>query len=252
MDMSDTDLLHRYAQDGAADAFSALVHRHVNLVYSVARRHVPSASAAEDVTQSVFIELARHARNIKPGTPLVAWLHVVSRRTAINAVRDASRRQARERIAAEIAAMKSPASDWSGIEPLLDEAVESLPETDRAAILLRFFENKSLREVGASLGTTDDAAQKRITRAVESLRTFFVRRGVVVTATGLATDISAHAIEAGPAGLAASITSNAFAPTVAVAGLSKSLLMMNASKMLVATGVTLVLIFAGVQWWRQP
>src|SRR3954469_21631972 len=133
MGMSDSEFLHRYVHDGAADAFAALVHRHIDLVYSVARRHVRSASTAEEVAQSVFIELARHARNIKPGTPLVAWLHVVSRRTAINAVRDASRRQAREKIAAEIAAMKSPSSDWSGIEPLLDEAVESLPETDRVA-----------------------------------------------------------------------------------------------------------------------
>src|SRR5215216_1759200 len=120
MGMSDSDLLQRYAEHGAADAFTTLVHRHVDLVYSVARRHVSSASTAEEVTQSVFIELARHARNIKPGTPLVAWLHVVARRTAINAGRDASRRQAREEIAAEIAAMKPNSAVWSELEPLLD------------------------------------------------------------------------------------------------------------------------------------
>src|SRR5689334_18585231 len=146
MSDSDHDLLRSYATAGSQPAFSELVRRHVNLVYSAARRQVRSSALAEEIAQSVFLDLARNASHIKPATPLVAWLHLVTRRTAVDTIRRESRRQAREQSAAEIAAMKSPTPDWSGIEPLLDEAVESLPEADRIAILLRFFENKSLQE----------------------------------------------------------------------------------------------------------
>jgi hypothetical protein len=142
---------------------------------------------------------------LKSGTPLVAWLHLVSRRIAINTARNESRRHARERVAAELAAMKSNPPPWSGVEPLLDEAVESLPAMDRSAVLLRYFQNKSLREVGVALGASEDAAQKRISRALDQLREFFLRRGVAVTAASLATDLSAHALHVAPLGLGASV-----------------------------------------------
>ena len=217
MSMSDAELLQRYAQHGADDAFSSLVERHLDLVYSVARRHVGSSALAEDVAQSVFIELARNAGKIKPGTPLVAWLHVVGQRTALNAARAESRRQAREHAAAcpepvertEIDTMKPSPPAWHAAEPLLDAAVESLGPTVRAAILLRYFERKTLREVGVALGASEDAAQKRVSRAVEQLRAFFLRRGVTVTAAGLATDLSAHSIAAAPEGLGAAISAAA-------------------------------------------
>jgi RNA polymerase sigma factor (sigma-70 family) len=214
--MCDADLLKRYVADRSAEAFAQLVARHLNLVYSAARRQTGSATLAEDVAQSVFIELARHAGDIKPATPLVAWLHVVTRRRALNTMRDAIRRHVREQQAAELATTLTPSEPppWSAVEPLLDEAVESLTETDRHAILLRFFENKSLREVGAALGTTDDAAQKRVSRALDELRAFFVRRGVTITAASLASDLSAHAIQAAPAALGTAI---AAAPAVSSA-----------------------------------
>lgn len=199
--MSDSELLQSYARGGAETALATLIERHLDLVYSVARRHVASSQVAEDVAQSVFIELARNARRIEAGTPLVAWLHVVSRRIAINAARGEARRHARERAAAEIATMKSPPPPWEAIAPLLDEAVESLPAPDRAAILLRYFENKKLRDVGAALGLSDDAAQKRVSRSLEQLRAFLLHRGVAVTAAGLATDLSAHALSTAPAAL---------------------------------------------------
>jgi RNA polymerase sigma factor (sigma-70 family) len=208
MSMSDSDLLQCYVHEGSQAAFAELVARHLDLVYSVARRHVPSA-AAEDVAQSVFVELAHHGRNIKPGTPLVAWLHVVARRAALNASRNEIRRRAREHAAAEIAAMKPSPTDWKSVEPLLDEAVESLNPLERSAILLRYFENRSLREVGSALGTSDDAAQKRVARAVEQLRAFFLRRGLALTAAGLVTDLSAHALHTAPASLGAAISTSA-------------------------------------------
>lgn len=221
MSLSDHDLLDDYRRRGSQTAFATLVERHLNLVYSAARRQVRSPQLAEEVAQSVFVDLARHARDLKPGVPLVAWLHVVSRRTAIDLVRRESRRQTREHEAAAIAqtesAMKPSPSDWEAVEPLLDEAVESLPEPDRAAILLRYFENKSLRDIGAALGASEDAAQKRVSRAVEQLRRFFLRRGVAVTVTGLATDLSAHALQVAPVGLGTAITGTAIGSATAVA-----------------------------------
>lgn len=209
MGMSDEDLFDRYRRDGSEAAFTELVARHVNLVYSVARRQVRSTQLAEEVAQSVFIDLARHARKIESGTPLVAWLHLVSRRTAIDVVRREARRHTREHQAAELAVMNPTPSVWAEVEPLLDEAVESLPAADRTAILLRYFESKTLREIGESLGTTEDAAQKRVSRAVDQLRAFFLRRGVTVTAAGLATDLSAHALQIAPAGLGPAIAGTA-------------------------------------------
>src|SRR5687768_5088220 len=209
MSASDHELLRQYAGNGpsAESAFATLVARHLNLVYSVARRHVHSKQLAEEIAQSVFVDLARKARHIDPHTPLVAWLHLVSRRTAIDMIRRESRRQARETAAAALADMKTP-SPWTDVEPLLDEAVESLPAADRSAILLRYFENKSLREIGATLGASEDAAQKRVSRALDQLRQFFARRGVTVTTSALAADLSSRAVEAAPSSLAASISAS--------------------------------------------
>jgi len=207
--MSDPELLQRYAETGSQEAFAALVKRHLDLVYSAARRQVRSPQLAEEVAQSVFLDLSRQARTLQPGAPLAAWLYLVTRRTSIDVIRRESRRQAREQTAVAIAAMNTSPSAWTHVEPLLDEAMDSLDATDRSAVLLRYFENQSLREVGQSLGTSEDAAQKRVSRAVDQLRLFFVKRGVAVTAAGLATDLSANAIQSAPAALGASISTAA-------------------------------------------
>ena len=242
--MTDADLLRRYAEDASDAAFAELVERHLNFVYSVARRHLRSPALAEDVAQTVFIELTRHARRIKPGTPLVAWLHLVSRRIALNAIRGEIRRHARETAAAELGTMKPTTSTWADVEPLLDEAIETLDPADRSAILLRFFEDKNLREVGVVLGTSEDTAQKRVTRAVEQLRTFFLRRGVVVTAAGLTTDLSAHALLIAPAGLSATISTVAAlsgaAGSVAALAATKTAVMTTLQKTLFAAAFALV------------
>lgn len=238
MSPSDHELLHRYADNGpdSQRAFASLVARHINLVYSVARRHVRSPQLAEEIAQSVFIDLARSARRLDPQTPIVAWLHLVSRRTAIDMVRRESRRRARESAAVTLADMKTP-SPWIEVEPLLDEAVESLPPPDRSAVLMRYFENKSLREVGAALGSSEDAAQKRVSRALEQLRQFFARRGVTVTAGGLATDLVARAVESAPASLGASITTSK--AITAAAESIHVIAMTTLQKSLVATGLAL-------------
>lgn len=227
MSPSDHDLLDDYARRGSQPAFAALVDRHLNLVYFAALRQVRSPQLAEEVAQSVFLDLARQAGELPRTAPIVAWLHVVSRRTAIDVVRRESRRQAREHdVASEAAAsgervepdMKTHPPVWEAVEPLLDEAVESLNQTDRTAILLRYFENKSLRDIGAAIGASEDAAQKRVSRAVEQLRAFFLHRGVAVTAAGLATDLSAHALQTAPASLGAAISAATALSTTAATG----------------------------------
>ena len=215
---TDLQLLARYTRDHAEDAFAELARRHVDLVHSAALRQVRSPQLAEEVAQSVFTDLARNAHRLAPDTIVTAWLYQVTRRTAIDVVRKESRRQLREQIATEMNAMNATTADWTHIEPLLDEAMSALDETDRAAVLLRYFENKSLREVGATLGTSDDAAQKRVSRAVERLREFFTKRGVTVGASGLVVVISANAVQAAPLGLAVTIsTAAALAGTITTA-----------------------------------
>jgi hypothetical protein len=147
---------------------------------------------------------------------LTPWLYAVTCRTAIDVIRKESRRQLREQIAVEMNNMNATADSgtgvppvWADIETCLDDAMAALDETDRAAILLRYFENKNLREVGESLKISDDAAQKRVSRAVERLREFFSKRNVTVGAGGLAVLISANAVQSAPVGLAVTISASA-------------------------------------------
>lgn len=257
MKMTETDLelLNQYAQDGVESAFAEIVRRHVNLVYSAALRQVRSPQLAEEVAQSVFTDLAWNATGLASDTILTAWLYQVTRRTAIDVVRRESRRQLREQIATEMNLMNATAEDWTQIEPLLDEAMEALDATDRTAVLLRYFENQSFREVGAKLGTTDDAAQKRVSRAVERLREFFSKQGVAVGASGLVAVISANAVQAAPAGLALTIsTASTIGATSAVAAttatVTKVIAMTTLQKSLIATAIV-VAAGAGIYQARQ-
>jgi RNA polymerase sigma factor (sigma-70 family) len=213
MSDSDLELLARYTRQQAEDAFAEIVRRHLDLVFSAALRQVRSPQLAEEVAQSAFTDLARQAHRLAPDTVLTAWLYQVTRRTAIDVVRREARRQVREQVACELNAMNATASDWTHIEPLLDDAMQTLEDTDRTAVLLRYFENKSLREVGQTLGTNEDAARKRVSRAVERLREFFAKRGVTVGASGLVVAVSANAVQAAPAGLAVTISAAALAGT---------------------------------------
>ena len=205
--MNDMDLLRQYAEQASEEAFAELVARHLNLVYSSARRQVGSDETARDIAQAVFLDLSINAKRLRADTHLASWLHVVTRRASVDAIRRESRRIRRERIAVEIADMKSTSPNWPNIEPLLDEAVAALDTADRRAVLLRYFENRSPRDIGEALGISDDAAQKRVSRAVERLRDFFSSRGVTATAAGIAAEISANAVHAAPAGVGAAISS---------------------------------------------
>ncbi len=209
MPATDLELLGKFAREQSQDAFTSLVNQHLGLVYSAALRQVRSTHLAEEIAQSVFTSLARNAAKLAPDTILTAWLYRATRNAAVDVIRTEARRQAREQLSLQMSALNDSPADWSHIEPLLDEAMESLEETDRAAILLRFFENKSLSEVGAALGTSEDAAQKRVSRAVERLREHFASRKVAIAGTALVALISANAVQAVPAALVTTVASAA-------------------------------------------
>ncbi|HLH53646.1 MAG TPA: sigma-70 family RNA polymerase sigma factor [Verrucomicrobiae bacterium] len=169
----------------------------------------------------------------------------MTHRISLNFVRGEIRRQVREQTAFELGTMDS-ATDWNAIEPLLDEGMHGLDESDRAALLLRYFENKSLRQVGQFFGASEDAAQKRVSRAVDRLREFFTRRGIAISASGLMVAISANAAQATPVGLAASITTAAcLGKTLAVTATAtttatEALVMTTLQKTVVAAAIVLL------------
>jgi len=251
------ELLARYRERHAEDAFAELVRRHLDLVFSAALRQVRSPQLAEEVAQSVFTDLARQAQQLAQDTILSAWLYAVARRTAIDAVRREARRQKREQLAMELSSMNADSADWSQIEPILDEAMETLDATERSAVLLRYFEKKSLREVGHALGTTEEAARKRVSRGVESLQEFFTKRGVTAGAGGLAVAISANAVQGAPIGLSATIAATAVGSTLGAtttagvtATISKAIVMTTLQKTII--GATIVAaVGAGLYQTRQ-
>src|SRR5260221_2238489 len=183
---------------------------------------IHDAHLAEDATQSVFVALAQNARQLTNHPVLSGWLHRTAQNVAANAVRSDVRRRAREQEAAAMNELLSAERDalWDDIAPQLDAALSELSEPDRDALLLRYFERKSAREMAQTLGTSEDAAQKRVGRAVERLRESFAKRGITVGANGLVIVISAHAVHAAPAGLAVGISSAALAGTAIAATLT--------------------------------
>ena len=203
----DLTLLGEYARSQSEPAFAALVSRHINLVYSVALRQVREPHLAEEITQAVFIILARKADKLSPRTVLSGWLCRTARFVSARALRTRRRRQQREQEAHMQSTLNEPESEtWLQIAPLLDDALEQLGQKDHDAVVLRFFEKKTFAEVGAGLGASEEAAKMRVNRALEKLRKYFTKRGVSLTAAIIAGAISAESIQAAPVALAKSIT----------------------------------------------
>ena len=251
MNETDWELVRRYCQDQAEDAFAEIVRRHLDLVYSAALRQVHSPQLAEEIAQFVFMKLARNGGKLRASTVLAAWLFQITRSAAIDVVRGETRRKMREQIAGEMNATNATTADWMRIGPVLDEAMGALGDTDRAAVLLRYFENKSLREVGQALGTSDDAAQKRLSRAVDRLRKLLIQRGVSVSATGLAVLLSANAVQAAPVGLALSLSPAAvLTGSTLVATATQAIAMTTLQKALI-TAILTVAIGTGLYQVRQ-
>ncbi len=247
MSESDIELLGRYRRDHSEEAFSEIVRRHLALVHSAALRQVRLPQLAEEIAQTTFLELARQADRLGSNTQLAAWLYETTRRNAVDVIRRETRRDARERTAMELHAINSGPSECSQLEPVLDDAMAELPATDRTAILLRYFENRSLRDVGAAFGVSDDAAHKRVSRAVDELRAILAKRGVTVGAGALVVALSANAVQAAPAALALTIA--ACSAKVAVSTAVPSIAMNAFTKSLIATSaISLAVgVYQGVQ-----
>lgn len=204
--MPDGDLVRSYAREGSETTFRALVDRHVDLVFATAYRQVGDTGLAEEITQNVFLHLARKAPALAGHDTIAGWLHRSAILESKARFRAEMRRRRREEIAAALAEMESkgrdPAADLS---PLLDDALLQLREGDRVALVLRFLEERSMREVGTTLGIDEDAARKRVSRALARMTEFLRNRGVALPTAGGAALLS-KATQAAPAGLASSAT----------------------------------------------
>jgi RNA polymerase sigma factor (sigma-70 family) len=212
-DANDIALMREYADSGSETAFAELVHRHINLVYSVALRYVGNSQDAQDVTQAVFIILAQKAASLRERTILTGWLYETTRFTASQLLRTRNRRQAREQEVYMQSTLNdsNPDNLWQQLAPLLENAMTRLNEKERTLLALRFFENKSGAETAAILGIQEWAAHKRVNRAVEKLRKFFTKRGVILPAAVLTAAISSNSVQAAPVALAKSVTAVAIA-----------------------------------------
>lgn len=220
MTTDDMSLLRAYARDHSEKAFETLVERHLNLVHSVALRHVRDPHLAQEVTQAAFIILARKAATLRPGTILAAWLCRTAQFAAADALKTQRRRQLREQSSfmestmnAEGADLGADSETWTEVASHLDSAMNELSQKEHGAIVLRYFQGKDLKTVGAALGITEHAAKTRVWRALEKLRRILHKRGVTVSSLALGAAVAAHSVQAAPIGLAASVTTAAVQST---------------------------------------
>ncbi len=251
--LDDAALLRRYADAHDESAFAELVARHVNLVHSAALRQVNGdAHLAADVTQLVFTDLARKAGAVAGQSVLAGWLFTSTRFAAANIVRGERRRQIREREAQLMHAIddqSDTALEWQRVRPVLDEAIAGLGETDRAAILLRFFEGRDFADIGARLSLSANAARMRVERALERLHAELARRGVTSTAVALGTVLAHQAVALAPSGLAASVTGAALAGSGATGAAAAITTFMSMTKLqLGLAGAIAVAGGAGFVW----
>ncbi len=250
-ELDDNALLREYIERGSEAAFASLVERHVNMVYSVALRRTGDARQAEEITQAVFVILAKKSRQLGKYHSLSGWLYQTAQLTALTHIRGEIRRARREQEAYVQTLVNEKEPDvWAQIAPLLEDAMTGLNETDRHAIVLRFFDGKSMREVGTALGRNENAAKMRVNRAVEKLQQFFLKRGVTSTAETLTRAISTHSVQPAPLALAKTVTAIALAKgtiasvsTVALAKTTLFALTMK-TKIIVASAIVTVIIAA--------
>ena len=244
--MNDMALLRQYAVGNSDAAFAALVSRHVNLVYSAALRKTRNPDAAEEITQAVFVILAQKAARIPAKTILPGWLYQTARWTASSFLRSEARRARREQEAYMQTELQNAGSDeaWAQLAPLLEDAMGQLDEKERGAVVLRFFSGKSFAEVAMDSGVTENAAKKRVARAMEKLRLYFSKRGVASTTAIIAGAISANSVQVAPVALAKTVTAVAVAKGAAAS--SSTLTLIKGALKIMAWTKAKTVIVAGV------
>ena len=249
--MEDWDCLRHFVEKGSQEAFERLVCRYVDLVFSAAIRQVRDPHLAEDVTQNTFIALSKKARSLRPAPSLAGWLLVTTRFIALDTLKIEARRKRREREAAmPEAQLDEPAPDpWQTMHDHLDAALASLGGKDREAIALRYFQNKSFKEVGEALGLSVDAARQRVHRATDRMRAFFVRRGALVPADIIGPMILANAVQQAPPGLASAASKAVCAASLSAAGAFSGkgmvITMASAQTKITVTAAALALLAGG-------
>jgi RNA polymerase sigma factor (sigma-70 family) len=207
--MNGTELLSAFRL-GSQDAFAGVVSRYVNFVYSIAKRRLVNSALTEEVCQDVFTRLARSTTTFESETQLLGWLHKTTMFVAIDVVRSEVRRKSREQKAATMHQTNSEQSAWNEVYPVLDEALQRLTDAERAVLLLRYFDGKTMQQVGHTLGLTENAAKMRVSRATEHLRSQLIRSGVTCGLVVLADLLAQRTIEAAPNKLVESLSSRPF------------------------------------------
>jgi len=234
-------LLHDFARNRSEAAFAELVRRHLDLVHSAALRMTRDPHLAKDVSQGVFVALAKQAGKLTAHPALTSWLHQTARNIAAQTIRTETRRRHREHQAAAMNERSATGAPWEEIAPHLDAALGALPAPDRDAVLLRYFKNQSANDMAATLGISAEAAQKRVVRAVEKLRCLLTKRVAPAGVIELGSVLSANAVQAAPAGLASSISPSA----IAVLSTSTRVMVLNTlRKLALGTAATAALVTA--------
>jgi len=252
-DVTDMDLVREYVRNHSESAFTELVGRHVNLVYSVALRYAGQESDAQDIAQAVFITLARKAAGLRPNTILAGWLYETTRFTAARWQRGNARRLVREQEAYMHSVEPDSPEVWQQLAPLLEVAMSQLAERDRTLLALRFYENKTGPEAAALMRIGEDTAYKRTARALEKLRACFGKHGIALSGTAIAGIISTHSIQVAPPALSKTIAITALAKSAAT-GTSSLALMKGAlnimtwsnSKAAIIAGLAVLMVGATV------
>ena len=254
--IGDEQLLRQYAEHRSESAFGELVTRHIDMVYSAAVRLLAGDThLAKDVVQTVFTDLSRRAHSLRNGAALAGWLYRHTFFVASTTVRTEQRRRQREREAAQMNAPDdSTGPNWDQLSPVLDEALQGLGTADRNAIVMRYFQARDLKTVGAALGTNEDAAQKRVARALDKLRVRLSSRGVTLTGAALAAVLAGHAVTAAPAGMAVHVTASILAGTGTGSGTALTWIKLMAwlkTKTALVSGAVVLVTGVTAPYWVQ-
>ena len=246
--MDDRTLLRQYVVDGSTDALDELVRRHTPMVYSAALRRVGDAHRAEDITQAVFLLLIRKAGRISRRVVLGGWLFNVTRFAAARENRGHWRRQYHERQAARmnpIAAAPNSAETLEALSPLLNEAIASLSRDDRDAVVMKYLQGKSCRQVADAQQVSEAAASKRLSRATRKLRAWFERKNILVPDDALGAALAMAGSGQVPADLAvriiAAMHGSTVGSSVAIANVTQKLIAMAKLKLIAAAGIAITL-----------